>query len=992
MRSSKFTLQLACSTVALICAGLANPAWAQTQSVDQSAAAQPDSTDDRAAREGEQEIVVTGSNISGVKPVGNIATVITSEDAVKSGYSSPAEVLRTLPQVRPAGFDEDGGRSTISLQNAAGSNTVSLRGLGGSNATLILIDGRRTVQIGTNYIGTEANQLPLAALDRIEVIADGASAVYGSDAVSGVINYIVRRNLNGGEVTVRGNNNAGSAEYGVDATLGKTWDGGLGHGNILVSYSYTHRDPSIAGKNPYLRWDGRSVGGVDRRLVNDAATAGLIPNIVVNTNALNTALPNAGTYVYYGLPEGANVGLTAGQLRVNNPNLVDYADYTDNVGKLERHQLAVYANQQLGESLELFFQGNYLNRKTITRSPEGVAQTMSVLLRQNLRNAAGAVTANPNPFYISGIPGVAPGADLTVQYPILRDFGRRVYEGSDESYNLTGGLRADLPGGWKGEASYTYGRNTGCGYCLVNGYINTAALQYQIDIGAINPLTGVALSPAQTATFTGRQTQYGHNALDDAIVKFNGPLFDLPGGTVRAAVGGEWLKQSNYNENTSVAGVNNAVTVLTNKANSLYQRTIWSAFAEANVPLVSEEMNVPFVQSLTASAAVRYDHYSDSGETTNPKFGVTWEISDMLALSATWGTSYVAPSMTDKNPGAYVSGQLYPAFPQAVVDPRFQLCIVPGFCLPFAQNVAAIYGSNPNLRPQHSENWTLSAAFTPGGGFHANVNYYNISYKDRIVFPTTILEFLNGPTPGTNPPTYRGYERYILPINNPATCVNTDLATADPVLQAFLNRPIYGASSGVGSLAGFPNFCSIRVLIDSRFINLGSTKTDGMDIDVGWSGTLGDVALQANASANVIFNNKEILAPGTPAVQRLNTQNTPVRWRGRGSIGATYRGFSTTLFGNYIGGISNSEYRTSPLAPAMTVKVPAYTTFDLNLGYTTKFEGRDAGMLKGLRGSITILNLFDRDPQLVVNGFGSTIAGRSPSWGRTVSFQLTGSF
>lgn len=987
--STKLSLRATISALAFCTFAAATPAYAQNMG-----------DDTRVADEdpGDEMIIVTGTNISGVKPAGSVATVITAEDAVKSGYSSPAEVLRTIPQVRPGGdFDIEGGRSTISLQNSGGGNSVSLRGLGGSSATLILVDGRRFVQVGTNTSSTEANQLPLSALSRIEVIADGASAVYGSDAVAGVINYIVRKDFDGVEMSLRGNNNSGNLEAGGDITFGTTWGelGGLGRGNILLSYGYTHRDPVIAGKNPYLRKDGRSVGGIDLRLNGSSATAGLIPNIIVDNGAgsVNPTLFDAGQYTYYGLPAGANVGLTAGQLRLNDPNLVDYADYTDYVGRQDRHQFAVYANQEIGENLELFFQGNYINRKTLTRSAEGVAQTPTVVLRSFLRAADGTtVTTTPNPYYITGIPGVAPNADLTVQYPVLRDFGRRIYKGSDESYNLTGGLRANLPGDWKGEGFYTYGRNKGCGYCLVNGYINQAALQYQIDIGAINPLTSVPLSAAQIATFSGEQTQYGHNGLDDAVLKFNGPLFDLPGGTVRAAFGGEWLRQTNYNENTSVAGINNAVTVLTDRSNSYYRRTIKSLFGELYVPLVGEEMDVPFMRSLTASAAVRYDDYSDSGKTTNPKFGLTWEVSDALAFSGTWGTSFVAPSITDKNPGAYVSGAFFPLLPQTAVDPRFQACLFPGFCLPFAQNVAVLFGSNPDLVPQTSTNWTLSAKLNPGAGFRASINYYNIDYKNRIVFPQTLGEFLAGPTAGSNPPSYRGYEKYILPINNPATCSNSDLSTADPALQALLARPIYGSSSGVGELGGFPNFCSIRAVVDSRFTNLGRTRTDGLDVDLGWTGDVGEVRLDMTAAANIILNNKETVGPGAPELSRINTQNTPVRWRGRGSIGAAYRGFTTTLFANYTGGISNLEDRASPLSPATTAKIPAYTTFDLNLGYSTNFEGRSAGAIKGLRGSFTILNLFNRDPQIVVNGFGSILPGRNPLWGRTFSFQLTGSF
>lgn len=1020
MNHRKRSLNIACSTVALICAAAAAPAWAQSTTAGQAGDEQAPAGAQADQIEAEETVIVTGTNISGVKPVGNVATVLTREDAVKAGYSTPAELLRTLPQNRPSEYEFDGGSSTTSLQNAGGQSTIDLRGLGGSggrSSTLLLIDGRRVVQFGTNQSGTEANQVPLAAIERIEVIADGASAVYGADAVAGVINYIIRKDYEGAEISFRGNNQLGGFEYGIDGTVGTKWRSGLGDGNLLVAYSYTHRDPYVAGKNPYLRQDARPVGGLDGRLGGNGASVGFIPNIVVEDPSRAT-IPAALQFAYYGLPAGANVGLTAAQLRVNDPNVDDFSYFRDYVGKLERHQVALYFNQQLGESVEVYVQGNYLNRETTTRVPD---TGIRVALRQFLRSPTGAVTATPNPYYITGVPGVAAGGDLTVQYATLKDRGPRSQYGSDESYNITGGVRVDLMGDWKAEAYYTYGRNKGCNYCIAEGYINQQALQYQIDLGAINPLSSLPLSQAQLASFTGSQTQFGHNSIDDAVIRVNGSLFELPAGAVKMAFGGERLKQSNYNVNTSVAGTANTVTTYFNKANSLYRRTVWSGFGELYVPIVGEEMGVPLIKSLTVNAAVRHDDYSDVGKTTNPKFGATWDVADFLSIYGSWGTSYVAPSLTDKNPSAYVSAYLPPALLQpynaagataaerlARVDTRFSpvpfapeaLCnnIIPGQCV--VPNMGIIFGSNPDLQPQTADQWTLGATLKPGNGFRINVNYFNIDYKNKIVFPQSIPEFVAGKVPGSTPPTYRGYEGQFIAINNPATCSNTDLSTADPFLQDLLSRPIYIAGSGVGALGGFPNYCSLRGIVDSRLTNLARTRTDGLDIDVSWTGTAGEVALNANVSANVILNNDEIVAEGQPEVDRLDTLGdppNPLKWRGRASIGAAYRGFTGTLFGNYQGSFINSQHRVGPANqpisdPALWVEIKPYTTFDLNLGYYTDFEGRESGFLKGLRGSITFLNVFDRDPQIIINKNGATLEGRGSSFGRTVSFQLTGSF
>jgi iron complex outermembrane recepter protein len=146
-----------------------------------------------------EELVVVGTNISGVKPVGAEAVVIDSVEIERSGYSNAADLLRTLPQVQTGGVDPggsfQGGGPQNSAYASAGAETVGLRGLGAA-ATLVLIDGRRALSGGAAVTNTDANQVPLAALQRIEVLTDGASALYGSDAVGGVINFVLRKDGN----------------------------------------------------------------------------------------------------------------------------------------------------------------------------------------------------------------------------------------------------------------------------------------------------------------------------------------------------------------------------------------------------------------------------------------------------------------------------------------------------------------------------------------------------------------------------------------------------------------------------------------------------------------------------------------------------------------------------------------------------------------------------------------------------------------------------
>jgi len=921
------------------------------------------------------EVVVTGTNISGVKPVGSEAVTLDRATILSTGVSSVADAVRTLPQVRNLGDFREGG--TQGSYNSQQGNAINLRGLG-QQATLTLVDGHRVVATGAASNFTEANQVPIAAIARIEVIVDGASAVYGSDAVAGVVNFVLRKDYDGLEASTRVTNQVGGVEYAPSLTAGKTWGdlGGLGRGNILVSYEYAHRNPYLAGRNKFLRQDRTPLGGPDTRLNGTSATLAGPANIyVANANgAVNPVLPLAGANTYFGLPQGSNVGLTPAQLLLNQPNLADSSDYSDYTGRVDRHQLTLFMNQELGPRVEAFLQGTYSHRHTFSRSIN--TEIRNVTLSPFLFDAAGKATATPNPYYISGIPGVAPGAALNVQYSAIKDIGSSNFDNTSRTYSLTGGVRVKLPASWKAEAYYTYGRDKACNYCQSGLNVNPTALQYQINLGAINPLSSTPLSASQIATFLGDNVQKSGNGIDDAVVKLDGPLFSLPAGPVRAAIGGERDKSYNFNINGANRNNDNGFILDTDKQKSYFSRTVWSAYGELYFPIVSEEMGVPLMQSLTFDGAVRYDHYSDVGKTTNPKFGGTWKVNDALSFRGSWGKSFRAPSLPDVNLYSYTSSF---SFPGTNKDPR----VTNGFLnLPAAgltlANVALFLGSNPDLKPERATTWSFGGTLKLGD-FTIESTYYRIKYTDRIASPNAVNAYLAGLYPN-----YAGYAAYIFPINNPASCSNSNIGSADPILAAYLARTnLYG---------GIPNFCSVNVLVDQRNTNLAATKQDGLDATIGYNHRFGEVAVTASAAASWTISNKEQVAKGQPFTDRLGFYNTPIEWRGRGSFGLFWRGISGNLFLNYTGAYTNDlavDNRNNTIAPQ---KVGSWTTVDLTLGYGTEFKSPVLGVLKGLRASLTLQNAFDRDPPVVITSQGAFNGAYSNPFGRTYTAQLTLNF
>ena len=946
---------------------------------DQQDANATDDSDDATQYENEIIVTGTGTNISGVKPVGSEAITLDREQIQATGMTSAADVVRTLPQVRSIDSYHEGG--TQGGGNAQQGNAINLRGLGAA-ATLVLVDGHRVVATGAAATFTEANQVPLAAIERIEVIADGASAIYGSDAVAGVVNYALRKDYDGIETSIRVSNNQGGWEYTPSITSGTNWDVGDHPGNIILSYEYTHRDPYLRGDNKWTRQDLRPVGGIDQRINGTTNSAGSPGNIFVSTPGMNNStIPLAGANAYYELPDSATgVGLSIADLRLNDPNLIDTGDYTDYIGQVERHHVSLFFNQEVSDWLSVFAQGAYSHRHTFSRqvgAGTGSGAIMNVTVPAYFIDPVTMQPdlTKPNPAYISGIPGVAPGDPINIGYNIVGSTGTQNWDNTVKDYNVTAGFNLNLPGAWKGEGYYTHGYDDLCNFCNFGNNVDQAAVQYLIDIGEINPLSTAPVSAANLARIEGDNLQEGFNVFDDWVLKFNGPLFDLPGGMVRAAFGGEIEKISNWNVNGANRGPLNQFALDTDKARSIGRRSVDSLFGELYFPLVAPDMDVPLIQELTVDGAVRYDHYSDVGSTTNPKVGLTWVVSDAFTLRGSWGTSFRAPGLPDVNPQAISIGFPLSPFPNtAPASVGSDFCLPPQFGGTCFTTAALILLANPDIGPEKATNWSIGGDLKPVHNLRLSATYYNISYKDRILGPDVVTGWLAGP------PDFGGYSSFIFPVNN-TNVTGPNSCTIDPALQAFLDRPIlYG---------GLTSPCLINVVFDGRETNLAATKQSGIDASIDYTVPITEGSLNFNLAVNKVLTSKQQVVQGGPFIDVMNHQDQPVEWRARSAVSATWRGFNATLFGNYVGSYTNYQainpVDNTAVAPQ---KVDSWTTFDLNLSYS----GANLGFLSGYRLGVTVQNLTDKDPPLMITSTGAFNSSYSNPYGRTFTFQMSAGF
>jgi iron complex outermembrane receptor protein len=970
--------------LALCAAGvISSPAAAQS-------AADPASKDEL------EEVVVTatGTNISGVAPVGSETLTISRDEMLQLGADNVADVVRTLPQVQNLGFDEaarDG--NAVATPNPTRGTSINLRGIGQS-ATLVLVDGHRLTPAGTAAAFLEAIQVPFAAIERIEVIADGASAVYGSDAISGVVNYVLRKDLDGVELSGRYSTNSYGDDWTGSLTGGTNWQGFgfLGRGNVIASYEHVRQNNINRSDLPWYRQDLRGLGGLDNRINNNNATPSAAGNIVVAGTTPNTALPRAGTWQYYALPAGTNgVGLSFANLAVNQPNLVDRSDFEDYLPRTERNHVTLLANQDIGASWNVYYEGFWAKRDTVTRT----------FYSQNANANLTVTLPTTSPWYIAGIPGTA-GQPLTVQYNMLAHVPVGTVflnETPEETFSHTAGIRGKLPGEWNADLYYTYGSVENCGVCYLDFFVNADqgnALQRAVSNGLINPLSTERLTQAQWDLIRGSNIQTSQNRLNDTVIKFDGPLFSLPGGRVRAAIGAEYAHQVNRLQN----GAQRAPAPFPPPPAGTPDTFLWdaqvdepryqsAAFTELYVPIVGNDNAKPFMRSLSLSAAFRYDKYSDFGSTTNPKVGFTWELTDELALRGSWGTSFRAPWLTEMNNGIFSVAFSFPTF-NGSGDPSIPTTN--------GQTQALfLIGGNPDLEAEEGETWSAGFDWKPlfADGLKVSGTYYRITYDSRITAPA-IFGMINSPQ------NRAAYANLIHPIAANPNCVQGNPATYDPALVAALSEPNLPGQTPLPGFNGrsylygtegllFLNLCSVGVILDAQNTNAAATMQDGVDVMLSYSFDALSSFWNVGFSASKILTNEEQIVSGTAMNDVLDRIGRPNDLRARANINWGRGSWNAMLSANYVDSYLNDRPIVVNNVPLPQSEVPTWTTVDLNVGYSVP-QNAGWSALEGVRVGATIQNLLDRDPPTVLSGTTGNDAQMHNPLGRIWQFSVTKRF
>ena len=632
------------------------------------------------------DIVVTGSRIRGAAPAGSNVITIDREAIERSGYSTTQQILQSLPQNFGGGPNE--GTTGFSIRNNANSNfgfgsSVNLRGLG-TTSTLVLIDGNRIALGGASGTFVDLSLIPSTAIERIEVLADGASALYGSDAVAGVVNVRLRDDYRGFETRLRYGSGRGFGEEQASQLAGFGWSSG----HLALAYEYYHRDAIPAAGRPYVSEDLRPFGGPDYR-----------------RNFANPGTIIAADGSIFGIPFGQNdTTLTSADLIAGQPNFADGRAGTDVAPAVERHALTASLRQEVGSAITLRVEGFFADRHSTTRTyPDDIE---------------GAVVPVTNPFYVDPIGTRQP---ITVNYNFTKDLGAETELAHVRTWSTVAGLDAKV-GRWiaTADASYAIQDEHERTVNIPNYLLLGTALADPSPLTAYNVLgDGSFTNPATIAGIRGFFDQTGESRIWSTGLRAEGPLLALPGGDLRLALGGEYRHESYNVTNTDFEF--SATPVDAGSAGFPLGRSIAAGYAELRVPIVDPAMTIPGIRRLDVSLAGRFEHYSDFGSTTNPKVGVSWEPLAGLIARGSYGTSFRAPSFTEFRQGRG-TGLVIPI---PVADPSS----------PTGTTTAlAVFGNTPGIGPEKAQTWTagvdLRSVTLPQ--LHLNLTYFSIRYRDRI--------------------------------------------------------------------------------------------------------------------------------------------------------------------------------------------------------------------------------------------------------------------
>lgn len=647
-----------------------------------------------------QRIVITGSNIKRIDTEGVLPVqVITAEDIRRTGYSTVTDVLRSLPASAAGGLSDSNGSASFST----GASSISLRGLG-SQATLVLLNGRRIAPFAPadpNFGQASAvniDALPLEVIERIEILRDGASAIYGSEAIAGVVNVITRQEYQGGlaSLSATANDRGNYRSQNAALTFG-FGDFGADRFNVFASAEFEHR--TRTGFRDVDDWL------IDQRFANSPiyrTGQSLFSSYSPSGNYYDAVFDPAtqGSAIYYAFREPAP-GCPASQIDANGACRFDIWPYADIIPKSDRFNLFVRGTAAFTPELTGFAEVAYNRTKTRFSGPPQIYGDFGSWFA----SATGQVVNVPE-VLPPGHPNNPTGDYIGYRHRFT-EVGPTDNTVDSDALRVVAGLQGSA-GGWDYEGAFTYSVNNFESTNL--NQIRRSVLTEGIQNGTYNfldPSAG-AISPDDLRIDSTDKAKSSYTGID---FKGSRELTKLGGGPLAIAIGGEYRRE----KRSTTPDVNKETGEVVGFGNA-------AADGSRNVQTLYSELSIPFVKNVEVQLAGRVDHYSDYGTSTNPKVAASWKIAPTFSVRGSYETGFRAPSLTE------IAKSDVAAF-STVTDPKRCIDGDEDDC---ALSIGVLIASNPNLKPEKSRGINVGFVWEPAPAFSTSIDYFQIKRRNEV--------------------------------------------------------------------------------------------------------------------------------------------------------------------------------------------------------------------------------------------------------------------
>jgi iron complex outermembrane receptor protein len=925
-------------------------------------------------------VFVTGSRIR--QDPNNSALplqIITTQEIQRNGISSPEQLLMYLPS-NGTGPDNLASNSDVVSGAQRGTNGLSsanLRGQG-SASTLVLLNGRRVAAHGLSGSAVDVNQIPFSVIERIEVLKDGASAIYGTDAIGGVINFITRQDYRGfgvqafSDITEEGGGNiyrlSGTAGYGdldeqgfnIMGAVSYSWNRILrGMDRDFVNTNQPNRGLSVdtrgtpiatlfnIGANPNQTPNGTLLTGLTLTLPNGANGAGGGINILDLPGGAGCESMDGGLAydeVLWANPSAQYAcAWDTGRAAVIQQPIQTLTYYARGVVRLgDSHHLSLEITGSDADSSKQFSANQYTSSATTLPWAYPLNANTAATYNQ-VFNALRAAFPNP-----------AQQAALDARYglPIAGRWrctvcGPREYETNTKTFRAALGAEGPLWEGWNYHAGASYARSEsssvlGTGYYfrgvqIVNDPTTPAdergandpraptapgasgpGIIGLLNSGILNPFsetqTDAAIQALQAVSAEGTVLYGGRYQTRQFDASISGPLFGIGGRDVQLAVGVDYRRET-YEFNGSPAAAAGTPDIFNVAFDNINALTP----KHRRVMAAYAEALFPILPSLDIIVAGRIDDYTGFGSTTNPKVSFRWRPWEPIMFRGSYGTGFRVPTFNQIFNGTTIS----PNPGNTLVDPT--LCPTGNTtgprpaCDPITPD--SLSGGNLNIGPEESEQYTLGVVIQPSSRFSLSVDYWRIAV-DNTIGSITLTQLLQN-------------------------------------IAAFPER--------------IQRTNGLITQVDLRTGNFGSRRTEGIDVSLrGAMDGLGGV-FRAGLDGTYLLVKREKLLPNLPYSDTLGvftlTGDLGLRWKHNAFISYNNDNWNVTLTQIFRSSYRNFALPASATRPDYNARVSSYMTYNFMVGYT--------GLIPGLRLTAGVRNIFDRDPPFAITYDSNTGAGSS---------------